>query len=426
MSQYIYLIKPREFVRINEKVYKIGKSKQARLSRIKSYPKGTELILQIQFPNCGTAERHLIKQFRTLFKEYRDSDGEKLGNEYFVGDVKEMSKAVLEYHSLIVHKNETLNDVVKDAKETNIAILRQKAIDELHECICIDDEVETENENEDENEIIEQFPNYKQDVAYGGKKRLICLESIYRNTSFHIHFIHSDTLDPEIICRTLYTISIDLDFDPDKQLYNCYKKMFTKKVIEMNKILNLNKTLINAIIKCKSKINVLALENNTYTDIRLKENSDHMIKLLFGSNCVVNDKWSGIYHKWNGIEYVHIYTNKEDIHGSMYNVVILARINKKRYSKDYLRKYLPYCVEINKTNNSFYMLNRDYEYIGMDTKSPPFQDYKNYNRIYLYKDGTQPFDNDNYKIYISKYNKITRELSCINPNPNTVKALKII
>jgi hypothetical protein len=44
---YIYLIKEREFIKTKEPIYKIGKTKQEKLQRIKSYPNGSILLLQM-------------------------------------------------------------------------------------------------------------------------------------------------------------------------------------------------------------------------------------------------------------------------------------------------------------------------------------------------------------------------------------------
>jgi hypothetical protein len=40
-NEFIYLIKEREFIKTKEPIYKIGKTKQKNLQRIKSYPNGS-------------------------------------------------------------------------------------------------------------------------------------------------------------------------------------------------------------------------------------------------------------------------------------------------------------------------------------------------------------------------------------------------
>jgi hypothetical protein len=46
-NEFIYLIKEREFIKNNEEIYKIGKTKQMALKRIKDYPKNSILLLRM-------------------------------------------------------------------------------------------------------------------------------------------------------------------------------------------------------------------------------------------------------------------------------------------------------------------------------------------------------------------------------------------
>ena len=47
MVNYIYLLQEREFINSNQNIYKIGKTKQEHNNRLRGYPKGTELLIQI-------------------------------------------------------------------------------------------------------------------------------------------------------------------------------------------------------------------------------------------------------------------------------------------------------------------------------------------------------------------------------------------
>lgn len=85
-SEFVYIIREREFVRINENTYKIGKTKQTDiLSRFNGYPKGTEIICFFGVLDCNKYEREIIKNFTDLFIIRKD-----YGNEYFTGDINEM------------------------------------------------------------------------------------------------------------------------------------------------------------------------------------------------------------------------------------------------------------------------------------------------------------------------------------------------
>jgi len=80
---FIYLIKEKQDIDANESIYKIGKSTQENTRRVKSYPSGSHLLLQVACDNCHTMEDYLLRQFNKLFILAR-------GREYFKGDVFKM------------------------------------------------------------------------------------------------------------------------------------------------------------------------------------------------------------------------------------------------------------------------------------------------------------------------------------------------
>ena len=63
-NEFIYLIKEREFIKNNEEIYKIGKTKQMALKRIKDYPKGSILLLYIITNDCDKNEKQIIQKFK--------------------------------------------------------------------------------------------------------------------------------------------------------------------------------------------------------------------------------------------------------------------------------------------------------------------------------------------------------------------------
>ena len=71
MIGYIYLLQEREFIKTKENIYKLGKTKQENLKRLKQYSKGSELIIQLQCENCDINEKNLIiiiiKQFYNFY-----------------------------------------------------------------------------------------------------------------------------------------------------------------------------------------------------------------------------------------------------------------------------------------------------------------------------------------------------------------------
>ena len=86
---YIYLLQEREFIKTNEQIYKIGKTKQINNKRLNQYPKGSILLFQIICDNCDYLEKYLINIFKKKYKHCID-----IGNEYFEGFYKEMIEII--------------------------------------------------------------------------------------------------------------------------------------------------------------------------------------------------------------------------------------------------------------------------------------------------------------------------------------------
>jgi hypothetical protein len=80
-KEFIYLLQEREFINNNEPIYKIGKTKQKKLKRIKSYSNGSELLFYIACNNCDEIEKLVLNKFKNTFIHKKD-----IGNEYFMGN----------------------------------------------------------------------------------------------------------------------------------------------------------------------------------------------------------------------------------------------------------------------------------------------------------------------------------------------------
>jgi len=107
-TNYIYLVKEREFIKTNENIYKIGRSKQENTKRFLQYPKGSELIIQARCIDCIKTEKIIIDLFKKKFIHRRD-----IGNEYFEGNNIIMQIII---HDLL------LNDLNHVNKKENISI----------------------------------------------------------------------------------------------------------------------------------------------------------------------------------------------------------------------------------------------------------------------------------------------------------------
>ena len=88
---YIYLLREREFVRLNEHCYKIGRTSQNPNKRFEGYPKGSEIILYIAVDNSVIAEKTLLTFFKKEFIQNTD-----YGSEYFSGNKNEMVKKIID------------------------------------------------------------------------------------------------------------------------------------------------------------------------------------------------------------------------------------------------------------------------------------------------------------------------------------------
>lgn len=90
---FIYLIKEKEDIDSCSSIYKIGKSTQENTRRVKGYPSGSHLLLQVACIDCHSMEKFIIKEFKSLF------GNPVRGREYFKGDYSLMVNFIF----LIIH-----------------------------------------------------------------------------------------------------------------------------------------------------------------------------------------------------------------------------------------------------------------------------------------------------------------------------------
>jgi len=81
----VYILREREFVRLNESVYKIGRTDKTIKERLRKYPKGSEYITSNSVVDSKSIEKCLINFFKINFIQKID-----YGVEYFEGDVNKM------------------------------------------------------------------------------------------------------------------------------------------------------------------------------------------------------------------------------------------------------------------------------------------------------------------------------------------------
>ncbi len=85
MTEYIYLLQEREFIKTNENIYKIGMTKKENLGRFNQYPKGSILLFQMICNDCKNSETQLISIFKDKYIQRKD-----IGTEYFEGNYRNM------------------------------------------------------------------------------------------------------------------------------------------------------------------------------------------------------------------------------------------------------------------------------------------------------------------------------------------------
>lgn len=88
---YIYLLIEREFISLKQPIYKLGRTSQSNNLRLKHYPKGSILLLQMLCDNSIEIENLLIRWFKIKYIHKPD-----IGNEYFEGDYKKMIQDIYE------------------------------------------------------------------------------------------------------------------------------------------------------------------------------------------------------------------------------------------------------------------------------------------------------------------------------------------
>ena len=81
-SGFAYIIREREFLRMNENVFKVGKCEDI-VKRFKNYPNGSELVKYYK-----TSDRHAFeKLFLMELKNSNIKHRKDVGSEYFEGDI---------------------------------------------------------------------------------------------------------------------------------------------------------------------------------------------------------------------------------------------------------------------------------------------------------------------------------------------------
>jgi hypothetical protein len=435
MSQYIYLLQEREFIKTKEHVYKVGMTKKENHERFNQYPKGSVLLFQIICNNCKNMEKLVLKKFKETFKQRKD-----IGNEYFEGEYKVMIDII---YLTIKDELNIYEEIINDEEETINTEEEQEQEEED------DDEKDEEQENKIKfnllcEKICKIFPDYKNDESFGGNKKYIKISII--DNEYVVYYINSKLMDYlhyyyETECETRFDDYIINQYEINKNVADklqYFNHLINKKLVCVDKIYDINSTkFISKINKTKFYINIenyddfqIHLTNvKIYCEIREK------IRQLFHCNTIVNtclystmvkeDETYDIFKKIKNLKDFDNFRIDVGIHD--YNMITLYKINSKYYDyKTFLRKYIPYVIRWD-INNNYYIVNRDYEYIGLNSKSI---DYTRKGQAYLFNDENKPWDNrNNYITFCNEYIKIIKENSlkeCLNTHNSTATILTLL
>lgn len=100
----------------------------------------------------------------------------------------------------------------------------------------------------------------------------------------------------------------------------------------------------------------------------------------------------------------------------------IVRINGVKYISSEIRLNIPYIIEYNTDTRDYYMINREYSYMGYDnikTLDKLGEDDSKFIRIGLYGDGSKPWNGKKHLLnYLQQYLSIIKTLNkCKNYVP---------
>ena len=126
MTNYIYLLQEREFIKTNEKIYKVGMTQKENFERFNQYPKGSVLLFQIICNDCKNMEVQVIKQFKEKFIQRKD-----IGSEYFEGNYKSMIDIIYSTVKSECIEEEMVTTPIKQWEEEKVTTQIKKYEEEM-------------------------------------------------------------------------------------------------------------------------------------------------------------------------------------------------------------------------------------------------------------------------------------------------------
>ena len=201
VSGYIYLLQLRESVKLDENIYKIGRTKQDDpMVRIKAYPKGSKILLIKQCYDPINIERMILNIFKNKYIQYTD-----FGTEYFKGNSDNMADDIIN----IIKMNDVKHHIVGDTFVTDIT----------------SDGVETNIKNNVVEEIT-NFPVIVLNNKFNNQENILSLLDICYDTGNYKNIIHETDVNIrydlkiwDVILKDSFKILRDINLDI-KIIYN--------------------------------------------------------------------------------------------------------------------------------------------------------------------------------------------------------------
>lgn len=374
---YIYLIHTREAIRANENVYKIGRSNQMQNKRTNSYPPGSKLLLQTICNDSRQLEKALIIEFK---KQFRQCSGD-YGTEYFEGDHMKMMETI---NAFVHEENVAKNYVKNEVKIINTSVHIEDVVKKI-------------------------FPNYIEDIACNGTKKLIKY-TLKNNelTAFSIKLLKNNII--------LFENNIFLNVKP---LIKHIKILET--IIKPDVVYDLSNELIRTICISKTKTTVVFADDNTcefsetLKNIQLIEHTNLFHMLLFSST-IINNQYFGNIHqnnidivnplKYNDLgepSFAHCHPSdfKLNLHKRLAADFYVCKINNILIYDELIYQYIPYCIQNGK------IMNKHYE--------PMIKSNISLNNVYLYKSNQFPDNDKDAKNYIESLDKLNIDTKIFAP-----------
>jgi hypothetical protein len=195
---------------------------------------------------------------------------------------------------------------------------------------------------------------------------------------------------------------------PGLKIYNYYQDLVDKKVIENNKVYEINNEFLQKLQDVKKVCtydNIFITHKNLngrHNNFELVENVN--IHTILSTNCILHDKTKNIKYNCGFINQRNSAAKDFceglpiDCHLIVSNItpiyVDFFEIGNNIYSYYFLRKTIPYCVEINHITNTCYFIDRDYVYISLNINI--YYTGKNVTRYFIYDDASSPWKDHNF------------------------------